>query len=86
VSFLRETCHCGHDLTSHYLDRGVFPPVRISCLCVGCNCVRYVNERDPKPPPAPRRKVPPAAEKFDDKEPATDPMWGGWGGFGHYSP
>lgn len=48
---LRETCHCGHDKSSHYQEYGVRPGTKPgACLCLGCNdCKKYVNENDPKP-------------------------------------
>lgn len=54
---LRETCHCGHDKASHYLDRTVHPAKLCACLCGGCECTRYINENDP-PPPKPRGQRP----------------------------
>jgi hypothetical protein len=44
---LKETCHCGHDKASHYRDAG--SRETLSCLCQGCDCRRYINERDPAP-------------------------------------
>lgn len=84
----KETCHCGHDATTHYLDHDVKPIAeRVSCLASGCDCKRYVNENDPKPKLRGER---PKHAKWcqcsrckefdaptDDAEPTTDRMWGG---------
>lgn len=48
-SIYTEICHCGHDKSSHYLDHDAVPPERITCLCTGCECKRYVHEGEPKP-------------------------------------
>ena len=48
---LRDRCHCGHDLDTHYADRSVVPPVRRACLGMYCECLVYVNEWTPKPIP-----------------------------------
>lgn len=45
---LREACHCGHDKATHYLDHASTPAERCSCLASCCECVRYVNEFEPK--------------------------------------
>jgi hypothetical protein len=48
---LTQNCHCGHDKSSHYVDRAVGTGAAPStCLQRGCECCRYVNDRDPKPP------------------------------------
>ena len=49
VNGLRETCHCGHDKATHFVDAGDMPPVVRTCLAGGCECKRYVNEWEPKP-------------------------------------
>lgn len=46
---LRETCHCGHDKATHYLDREASPATYFSCLAMHCDCRRYAYEGDPKP-------------------------------------
>lgn len=46
---LRETCHCGHDKSSHYRDAG--DGKLYSCLCRGCECRAYANEFEQKPVP-----------------------------------
>ena len=49
MGILKEQCHCGHDITSHYLDQDVRPAKRGSCLAMYCECKRYVNKFDPLP-------------------------------------
>lgn len=53
---LRETCHCGHDRASHYADPTTGE--KHACLCRGCDCERYVNDRDPKPSLQARKTLP----------------------------
>jgi hypothetical protein len=45
----RQTCHCGHDVSTHYRDGATGE--RFACLAMGCDCTRYVNEHAPKPKP-----------------------------------
>jgi hypothetical protein len=39
-------CHCGHDRASHYVEQKGTPPA--ACLARGCDCKKYVNDREPK--------------------------------------
>jgi hypothetical protein len=55
VNGLRETCHCGHDKLTHYLDHDTVPPQRVSCLAMACDCRAYAHEGGPKPVKPPTR-------------------------------
>lgn len=47
-----ETCHCGHDKSSHYFDLEAKPAARAACLVVGCeDCKRYAHTSEPRPAP-----------------------------------
>ena len=54
INPLCETCHCGHDLSSHYRQFGAQDPPG-ACLCQWCRCEKYVYKGDPKPVPPPER-------------------------------
>lgn len=71
MSQYKQQCHCGHDIASHYKDLDMEEPARMGCLARGCECKKYLNEWEPKP----TVKAPPAAEKFEEEEVKTDPVW-----------
>jgi hypothetical protein len=57
ITAIRQTCHCGHDICSHFEKKH-------DCLCGGCTCRAYVNENDPKPPPPLRPPPAPWRTKY----------------------
>ena len=50
MNHLLENCHCGHDKASHYRSHDSYPPELGMCLCRGCECARFVDWNEPKPP------------------------------------
>lgn len=47
---MRDMCHCGHDLATHYIDRTGVVPRPCACLAPACDCAGYLHEDQPKPP------------------------------------
>lgn len=45
----RQSCHCTHDVDTHFVDRSKTPPERAGCLAFGCDCRAYVDSNAPKP-------------------------------------
>ena len=76
-----ETCHCGHDRTSHYVDLSFRPPYPATCLARGCECVKYANWRVPRPATV-AVTTDPEPPQLTLGDPSLADMWGGVGGFG----
>lgn len=44
ITAVRQVCHCGHDLTSHYADE---KGEHHNCLCMGCDCNHFMWGNNP---------------------------------------